>query len=148
MRGIGLKMVPSQSRSRHSVHPMPAEYRVEHSLDASAVVCRSHFCHAKVGLRGAPRQIGRPVGWRKHTSAAVCLACDGLGCLGGVGLVYILYTSLLCPHWEAGVHAVCLACGRYVCLAWDVVVPTSGVGGGTEISGRWWCDSDLPKWVV
>ena len=49
---------------------VPATYRVEHSLDASGVVCRSHFCHAKVGLRGAPRQIGRPVGWRKHTSAA------------------------------------------------------------------------------
>ena len=49
---------------------VPAEYRVEHSLDASAVVCRSNLCHAKVGLRGAPRQAGRPVGWRKQPSAA------------------------------------------------------------------------------
>ena len=56
---------------RDSVYTrVPAEYRVEHSLDASAVVCRSNLCHAMVGLRGAPRQAGRPVGWRKHTSAA------------------------------------------------------------------------------
>ena len=54
--------------NRDSVYTrVPAEYRVEHELDASAVVCRSNMCHAKVGLRGPPRQAGRPVGWRKHT---------------------------------------------------------------------------------
>ena len=56
--------------ARNSVYTrVPAEYRVEHSLDASAVVCRSNLCHAMVGLRGAPRQAGRPVGWRKRTAA-------------------------------------------------------------------------------
>jgi len=49
---------------------VPAEYRVEHQLDASAVVCRSHLCKAKVGLRGAPMQPGRPRGWRKRTGEA------------------------------------------------------------------------------
>ena len=57
--------------NRTSVYSrVPAEYRVENGLDASAVVCRSNLCHAKVGLRGAPRQAGRPRGWRKQPSAA------------------------------------------------------------------------------
>ena len=34
---------------------VPAEYRIEHSLDASAAVCRSNLFHAKVRLRGEPR---------------------------------------------------------------------------------------------
>ena len=49
---------------------VPAEYCVEHSLDASAVVCRLRLCKAKVGLRGAPMQPGRPRGWRKRTGEA------------------------------------------------------------------------------
>ena len=56
--------------TRDSVYTrVPAEYRVEHQLDASAVVCRSNLCHAMVGLRGAPKQAGRPPGWRKRPAA-------------------------------------------------------------------------------
>ena len=40
---------------RDSVYTrVPAEYRIEHSLDASAAVCRSNLFHAKVRLRGEP----------------------------------------------------------------------------------------------
>ena len=43
-----------------------AEYRLERSLEATAAVCRSRFCHAKVRLRREPQPAGRPVGWTKR----------------------------------------------------------------------------------
>ena len=52
---------------RKSVYTfVPAEYRLEHSLEATAAVCRSRFCHALVRLRGEPQPAGRPVGWTKR----------------------------------------------------------------------------------
>ena len=68
---VALASIACQANpNRDSVYSrVPAEYCVEHQLDASAVVCRSNLCHAKVGLRGAPRQAGRPVGWRKRPAA-------------------------------------------------------------------------------
>ena len=70
---VALASIACQANpNRNSVYTrVPAEYCVEHELDASAVVCRSNLCHAKVGLRGAPRQAGRPVGWRKRTAATM-----------------------------------------------------------------------------
>ena len=45
---------------------VPAEYRLEHSLEATAAVCRSRLCHALVRLRVEPQPAGRPVGWTKR----------------------------------------------------------------------------------
>ena len=57
--------------NRHTVYTfVPEEYRVEHSLNASAAVCRSHLCHAKVRLRAEPNPPGRPVGWQKRVREA------------------------------------------------------------------------------
>ena len=71
-RDLNLTKECQKNPERDTVYTrVPAEYRVEHQLDASAVVCKSNLCHAKVGLRGAPRQAGRPVGWRKRTAATM-----------------------------------------------------------------------------
>ena len=35
-------------------------------MEATAAVCRSRFCHAKVRLRREPQPAGRPVGWTKR----------------------------------------------------------------------------------
>ena len=57
--------------NRHTIYTfVPEEYHVEHSLNASAAVCRSHLCHAKVRLRAEPNPPGRPLGWQKRTREA------------------------------------------------------------------------------
>ena len=57
--------------NRHTVYTfVPEEYRVEHSLNASAAVCRSNLCHAKVRLRAEPNPPGRPLGWQKRAREA------------------------------------------------------------------------------
>ena len=62
---------------RKSVYTfVPAEYRLVHSLEATAAVCRSNFCHAKVRLRGEPQPAGRPVGWTKRGRDATEVVID------------------------------------------------------------------------
>ena len=53
--------------NRISVYTLvPADYRIEHSLAATASVCRSNYCHRQVRLRAEPKPAGRPVGWQKR----------------------------------------------------------------------------------
>ena len=57
--------------NRISVYTLvPADYRIEHSLAATASVCRSNYCHIQVRLRAEPKPAGRPVGWQKRVREA------------------------------------------------------------------------------